>query len=112
MSDRLSSPVAVPYRDTATSDTPPPSAVLWTIGVVEAVSFVALVATAMAGHSSAARAGLGFLHGCVYLLSLGFTWWRVDDSRARNLAVIPGIGALLVARRVGRTRNRPAPVSR
>lgn len=78
----------------------PATAALWAIGVVEAVSFVALVVTAFSPRNAGVRAGLGFLHGCVYLLSLALAWWWVDDNRARGLAVIPGIGALLLARRV------------
>lgn len=80
----------------------PSPALLWAVGVIEAVSFVALLAVAVHGDSGGARAGLGFLHGCIYLGSLAIAWWRVDDSHARNLAVIPGVGALLLARRVTR----------
>lgn len=76
---------------------------LWTLGAIEAATFVALIANLFIGDNPGFRAGLGFLHGCVYLLSLAIAWWWVDDDRARGLAVIPGIGALLLARRLTRT---------
>ena len=83
--------------------TAPPSARgLWALGVVEAVSFAALLGTVAAGGDPAALAGVGFLHGCIYLADLAVAWWMTDDGRARGLAVIPGIGALLMARALTR----------
>lgn len=77
---------------------------LWALGVIEAVSFAALVGIVIAGSDPVALAAAGFVHGCIYLADLAAAWWLVDDDRARGLAVIPGIGALLMARALTRRR--------
>ncbi len=71
---------------------------LWAVGVVEAVSFVALLANMAAGNSQSVAAAVGFVHGCVYLASLAMAWKLLGTAPSRYLALVPGIGALLVAR--------------
>lgn len=84
---------------------------LWALGVIEAISFAGLLALVVAGSDPAALAVMGFVHGCVYLADLAVAWWLVDDERARGLAVIPGLGALLMARALNRPRAGSRPGS-
>ncbi len=71
---------------------------MWGLGAVEAVSFAVLLVVAAAGGHPAALAVTGFVHGSVYLVSLATAWRLVPDGRAQGLAVVPGVGALLMAR--------------
>ena len=75
---------------------------LWALGMVEAVSFAVLLVVAAAGGHPAALAVTGFVHGSVYLVSLATAWRLVPDGRAQGLAVIPGVGALLMTRHLTR----------
>ena len=71
---------------------------LWVVGVVEAVSFAALLVNMVAGDSHSIAAAVGLVHGCVYLASLVVAWKLAGAASTRYLAVLPGIGALLLAR--------------
>lgn len=73
---------------------------LWVLGTVEALTFAGLLATLVAGAGPGLRAATGLLHGCVYLVGLYVAWRTVDDGRVMGLAVVPGVGALLLARAV------------
>lgn len=99
----ITCPVAVPDRRSSPLLRAPG---LWALGLVEAVTFVAVLVVMVEGNHAGLEAGLGFIHGCVYLLSLGVAWTLVEDSHTKGLAVIPGIGALLMGRALARTRRQ------
>lgn len=73
---------------------------------MEAATFALLLAIVVMGNDGAWRAGVGFVHGCIYLLSLFVAWRSAADSRTQGLAVVPGVGALLLARQLIRRARR------
>lgn len=79
---------------------------LWALGAVEAVTFAWLLAVVAAGSGPGLLAAAGFGHGCAYLLGLYVAWRAVDDGRVMGLAVVPGVGALLLARAVSAADRR------
>lgn len=83
-------------------------------GAVEAASLALLLLNLVTLHAPAASAALGPLHGTAYLVTIAATWTlRGVAPNARWLSLVPGVGGLLVLRRVrtpGRRRSAaPAP---
>ncbi|MEV0123402.1 hypothetical protein AB0I16_18065 [Streptomyces sp. NPDC050703] len=80
---------------------------------VEAASLALLLLNLVTVHAPAASALLGPLHGTAYLVTVAATWMLQDVAPgARWLALVPGVGGLLVLRRVrtsasGRRRTAP-----
>ncbi|MGV2919106.1 hypothetical protein [Streptomyces alfalfae] len=72
---------------------------------VEAASLALLLLNLATVHAPAASAALGPLHGTAYLVTIAATWTLRDVApNARWLSLVPGVGGLLVLRRV-----RPGP---
>ncbi|MEV4641630.1 DUF3817 domain-containing protein [Actinoplanes sp. NPDC049548] len=67
---------------------------------VELVSLILLLANLATVHWAAVASLLGPVHGCAYLVVLGATLRESRDGRTRLLAGVPGIGGLLVVRRI------------
>jgi len=80
-----------------------PSRLLRISALVELVSLALLVINLATVHWPAAASLLGPVHGCAYLFVIGAT---INESRAtptRLLAVVPGVGGLLVIQRLTKT---------
>ena len=69
--------------------------------LVELVSLVLLLANLATVHWPPVASLLGPVHGCAYLFVIGATLQATRDRRTRLTAVVPGIGGLLVLRRLG-----------
>ncbi|MEU5639768.1 hypothetical protein [Streptomyces milbemycinicus] len=68
---------------------------------VEAISLAALLINLATIHTKAITALGGPVHGMAYLATIACTWMTpTATSTARWLAAIPGIGGLLVLRRI------------
>ncbi|MCO8270449.1 DUF3817 domain-containing protein [Actinoplanes sp. TRM 88003] len=66
----------------------------------ELISLLALLANLATVHVPWIPTLLGPLHGCAYLLVIGATVAATHRTRARLLAVVPGIGGLLALRSI------------
>jgi hypothetical protein len=75
---------------------------------VEFVSLVLLFTNLATVHWAEVAALLGPIHGCAYLVVIGATLRATSDLRTRLLSVVPGIGGLLVIRRLSGGRPRGA----
>ncbi|KAK1181597.1 hypothetical protein B7755_027720 [Streptomyces sp. NBS 14/10] len=67
---------------------------------VEAISLAALLLNLVTVHTKAITTLGGPVHGMCYLTVIVCTWMTPTTSTARWLAAIPGIGGLLVLRRI------------
>ena len=79
-----------------------PSRLLRVAALVEFVSLFLLLVNLATVHWPAVASLFGPVHGCAYLFVIGST---VHDCRAattRLLAIVPGVGGLLVIRRMRR----------
>ena len=77
-----------------------PSRLLRAAAFIEFVSLLLLLVNLATVHWPAVASLLGPIHGCAYLFVIGST---VHDCRAtttRLLAIVPGVGGLLVIRRM------------
>lgn len=72
---------------------------------VELVSLVVLLTNLATVHLPAVAAAVGPTHGCAYLLVVILAFSRSRDFRTRATAVVPGIGGLLVLRRLAVARQ-------
>jgi hypothetical protein len=81
-----------------------PLRLLRTAALVELLSLVLLLANLATVHWPPVASLLGPVHGCAYLFVIGATLRVTADLRTRLLAVVPGIGGLLVLRRLGSGR--------
>jgi hypothetical protein len=78
---------------------------------VELASLIVLLVNLATVHWPAVASLLGPTHGCAYLFVIILTAGRREaTTRMRATAVIPGIGGLLVLRRLAGGRNTTAPV--
>jgi hypothetical protein len=77
-----------------------PSPGLRTAAGIEAASLGVLLANLLTVHRPELSALLGPVHGCAYLFVILFTALSARDVRL--LAAVPGIGGLLVLRRMAR----------
>jgi hypothetical protein len=68
--------------------------------VVELLSLVLLLANLATVHWPPVASLLGPVHGCAYLFVIGATLRVTADLRSRLVAVVPGVGGLLVLRRI------------
>ncbi len=84
------------------SDTTPRT--LRVAAALEAASLALLLGNLATVHAAAVSAPLGPLHGTAYLVTLA-TAWPLGRA-ARWLALVPGVGGILVLRRV-RAPGRP-----
>jgi hypothetical protein len=75
---------------------------------MEAASLAVLLANLLTVHRPDLSALLGPVHGCAYLFVILFTALSARDVRLRLLAAVPGIGGLLVLRRMAREPAEPA----
>lgn len=75
--------------------------------VVEAASLVLLLANLLTVHARPLSSLLGPLHGTAYLAAIASTWMLPSASTAgaRWRAIVPGVGGLLVLRRVEAARG-------
>ncbi|MDG4864285.1 hypothetical protein P8605_39700 [Streptomyces sp. T-3] len=73
----------------------------------EAVSLVALFTNLFTAHTQVISSLGGPVHGTAYLVVIATTWMipAGATSRARWLALIPGIGGLLALRRINQLRD-------
>jgi uncharacterized protein DUF3817 len=78
------------------------------VATVELASLVLLLANLATVHWPAVASLLGPTHGCAYLLVIVLTFHSTSSTRVRVTAWIPGIGGVLVLRRlaVGRAPAR------
>ncbi|GII57853.1 hypothetical protein Pth03_62420 [Planotetraspora thailandica] len=77
--------------------------VLQAAASVELISLAVLLANLATAHWPAVSSLVGPLHGCAYLLVVLTTARdRNAGARTKALALIPGIGGLLVMRRLAR----------
>ncbi|MFH8289063.1 hypothetical protein [Streptomyces sp. NPDC018059] len=69
----------------------------------EAASLVLLLGNLFTVHAPALSALLGPLHGTAYLVVIAATWTAASAAApgTRWRALVPGVGGLLVLRRVG-----------
>lgn len=72
---------------------------------VELISLALLLVNLATAHWQAVASLFGPVHGCAYLFVIGATIHKSRDTRTRLLAIVPGIGGLLVIRR---HKTRPA----
>lgn len=77
--------------------------------VVEPVSLLVLLGNLATAHASGVAAAVGPLHGSAYLVGIGATWAAGCSRRARWLAWVPGVGALLAARQPGQLGPESTP---
>ncbi|BCJ54435.1 hypothetical protein Asp14428_59100 [Actinoplanes sp. NBRC 14428] len=77
-----------------------PSPPLTIAARVELISLVLLFANLATVHWAPVASLLGPVHGCAYLVVAGATFRESRDVRTRLLAFVPGIGGLLVLRRM------------
>lgn len=66
--------------------------------VVEPLSLVVLLVNLATVHVEAVASVAGPTHGTAYLVGIGATWAGGASSRARLLAWVPAVGALLALR--------------
>jgi hypothetical protein len=69
--------------------------------LVELFSLILLLANLVTVHWPSVAGLLGPVHGCAYLFVIGSTMRVTTDLRTRLTAVVPGVGGLLVLRRLG-----------
>jgi hypothetical protein len=84
------------------------SRLLRTAALVELASLVLLLINLATVHWAPVASLLGPVHGCAYLFVLGATVPATRDLRTRLTAAVPGIGGLLVVRRL-RRGSGPGP---
>ena len=76
-----------------------PSRLLRTAALVELISLALLLLNLATVHWPAAASLLGPIHGCAYLFVIGAALRESRDTSTRLLAIVPGVGGLLVIRR-------------
>ena len=81
-----------------------PSRLLRTAALVELISLALLLLNLATVHWPTLASLFGPVHGCAYLFVIGATIHESRDTPTRLLAIVPGIGGLLVIRR---RRNAP-----
>jgi hypothetical protein len=86
-----------------------PLKLLRTAAVVELISLVLLLANLATVHWSPVASLLGPVHGCAYLFVIGATVRVTGDLRTRLIAGVPGVGGLLVMRRLQRHLGKGSP---
>jgi hypothetical protein len=88
-----------------------PAASRWLrwVGVGEAATLALLLANLATAHNRSLAQGIGPLHGLLYLAGIALVWTATRAPRARLLALVPGIGALLASRGIG--ERGPVPGS-
>ncbi|GAA2546548.1 hypothetical protein GCM10010435_14740 [Winogradskya consettensis] len=87
----------------------PPSPLLRTAATIELTSIILLLTNLATVHWQAIATLLGPLHGCAYLAVIGTTLRESPDTRTRLLALLPGAGGLLTARRIRATPEPDVP---
>lgn len=75
-----------------------PRQALRAAAVVEPLTLLALLVNLATVHADGLASALGPLHGTAYLVAIAATWAGGLRRRARLLALVPGVGALLAAR--------------
>ena len=71
----------------------------------ELVTLVVLLTNLATAHWPAVSSSVGSTHGCAYLFVIILTASQSRATRTRATAVIPGIGGLLVLRRLAGARE-------
>lgn len=71
---------------------------------VELASLVVLLTNLATAHWPQVSSAGGPIHGCAYLFVIILTVRESRAGRTRALAVVPGVGGLLVLRRLARAR--------
>jgi len=77
-----------------------------TAALAELASLILLLANLATVHWAPVASLLGPVHGCAYLIVIGATVQVTGDLRTRLAAVVPGVGGLLVMRRLRRRPGR------
>ncbi|HEY0813696.1 MAG TPA: DUF3817 domain-containing protein [Pseudonocardia sp.] len=75
--------------------------------VVETVSLAVLLGNLATMHVQAVASAVGPLHGFSYLATIAVAFLIALPNRIRMLALIPGIGGLLVLRKLRAVDERP-----
>jgi hypothetical protein len=70
----------------------------------ELATLLVLLANLATVHWPPVSSAVGPVHGCAYLFVIVLTVRLSPDTRTRATALIPGIGGLLVLRRLARAR--------
>jgi hypothetical protein len=82
-----------------------PFRLLRAAALVEFLSLILLLANLATVHWPPVASLLGPVHGCAYLYVIGATLRTTRDLRTRLAAAVPGIGGLLVSRRLKAARE-------
>jgi len=82
-----------------------PSRLLRGAALAEFVSLALLLGNLATVHWPAVASLLGPIHGCAYLFVIGATIRASAATSTRLLALVPGIGGLLVIRRLPAARE-------
>jgi hypothetical protein len=82
-----------------------PFRLLRAAALVELLSLILLLANLATVHWPPVASLLGPMHGCAYLFVLGATARVTKDLRTRVAAAVPGVGGLLVLRRLRAARD-------
>jgi hypothetical protein len=77
-----------------------PFRLLRAAALVELGSLILLLANLATMHWPPVASLLGPVHGCAYLFVIGATLQAAGDRRTRLTALVPGVGGLLVLRRL------------
>lgn len=78
--------------------------------VVELATLIVLLANVATVHLPQVSSAVGPTHGCAYLFVIILTARQSRAIRTRAVAVLPGVGGLLVLRRLAGARHRaPLP---
>jgi hypothetical protein len=77
-----------------------PSRLLRTAALVELASLAFLLLNLATVHWAAVASLLGPTHGCAYLFVIGATIRETRVTRIRLLALVPGLGGVLVSRQL------------
>jgi hypothetical protein len=72
---------------------------------VELASLIVLLVNLATVHWPAVSSMAGPTHGCAYLFVIVLAFRQTTIKKTRVMALIPGIGGLLVLRRLTPTRN-------
>lgn len=76
------------------------------VAVLETVTLVALVVNLATANDPGLAAGVGPVHGTLYLLAIALTFLQHASRRARALSLLPAVGAPLAAWQVRHDQAR------
>ena len=102
MDDLLPTEPDLPAASQAT-----PARVMWVVGALEAASLAVLLVNLAVGHRADLAAGVGPLHGLLYLVGIALVWSNRLPTVSKVLVLVPAVGTLLAVRFGSRTERHP-----